>query len=85
MLGSLRGKENPEEAELGRYIEMLQAIKKEMDLPKPVLPEMDQLKEVLSAKRHTRPLLPNLFQALLCHMFTPPPHSSNLWHQLSQK
>src|SRR5882724_11704775 len=49
-LGSLREKENPEEAELGRYIEMLQARKKEMasrkkkmasrkkkmDLPKPV-------------------------------------------------
>ena len=43
---------------MGRYIEVLQARKKEMahgkkqmDLPKPVLPKMDQLKEVLSAKR----------------------------------
>src|SRR5882724_2074870 len=57
-LGSLGGKENPEEAELGRYIEVLQARKKEMasgkketDLPNPVLPEMDQLKEVFSAEK----------------------------------
>src|SRR5882724_8989042 len=58
MLSSLGGKENPEEAELGRYIEVLQARKKEMasgkkemDLLKPVLPEMDQLKEVFLAKK----------------------------------
>src|SRR5882724_6854081 len=58
MLSSLVGKENPEEAELGRYIEVLQARKKEMasgkkemDLPKPVLPKMEQPKEVFSAKK----------------------------------
>src|SRR5882724_5608683 len=58
VLGSLGGKENPEEAELGRYIEVFQARKnemasgkKQMDLPKPVLPEMDKLNEVLSAER----------------------------------
>src|SRR5882724_7734666 len=52
-LGLLGEKENPEEAELGRYIKVLQARKKEMvsgkketDLLKPVLPEMDQPKEV---------------------------------------
>ena len=45
VLGSPRGRENPEEAELGRYIEVLQARKnemasgkKQMDLLKPVLP-----------------------------------------------
>jgi len=57
-LSLLEWKENPEEAELGRYIKVLQARKNEMasgkkktDLLKPVLPKMDQLKEVLSAKR----------------------------------
>jgi len=42
VLSSLRGTENPEEAELNRYIEVLQARKNEMalgkeklDLPKP--------------------------------------------------
>src|SRR5882724_7832212 len=40
-LGLLGAKENPEEAELGRYIEVLQARKKETDLPKAVLPKMD--------------------------------------------
>src|SRR5882724_8801024 len=62
-LGSLGGKENLEEAELGRYIEVLQARKremasgkKEMDLPKPVLPEMDQLKEVFSAEKKNQVL-----------------------------
>jgi len=58
MLSSLGGKENPEEAELSRYIEVFQARKKEMvsgkkemDLPKPVLPEMDQPIEVFSAEK----------------------------------
>src|SRR5882724_6851450 len=58
VLGSLGEEENPEEAELGRYIEVLQARKNEMvsgkkpkDLPMPVLPKMDQLKEVFSAER----------------------------------
>src|SRR5882724_9835467 len=58
MLSSLGGKENPEGAELGRYIKVLQARKKEMesgkketDLLKPVLPKMDQPKEVFSAKK----------------------------------
>ena len=36
---------------MGRYIEVLQARKKEMDLLKPVLPEMDQPKEVFSAEK----------------------------------
>jgi len=68
-----------------RYIEVLQARKneiasgkKKMDLLKPALPKMDQLKEVPLAERCTRPLQPNLFQAPLWHPFTP--HSSNLWH-----
>jgi len=58
VLGSLGGKENLEEAELGRYIEVLQARKnkmtlgkKQMDLLKPVLLKMDQPKEVLLAER----------------------------------
>src|SRR5882724_9515552 len=58
MLGLLGGKENPVEAELGRYIKVLQARKKEMvsgkketDLPKPVLPKMDQPKEVFLAEK----------------------------------
>jgi len=50
-LSSLGGKENPEEAELGRYIKVLQARKKKLHwdrrkwTPKAVLPEMDQPKE----------------------------------------
>src|SRR5882724_11826618 len=69
VLGLLGEEENPEEAELGRYIEVLQARKNEMvsgkkpiDLPMPVLPKMDQLKEVFSAEKTyqtplTKPLL----------------------------
>jgi len=69
ILSSLRKEENLEEAELGRYIEVLQARKNEMesgkrqtDPLKPVLPEMGQLKEVLSAENmyqvpSTKPLL----------------------------
>jgi len=51
MPSSLGGKDNPEEAELGRYIKVLQARKKEMasekketDLLKPVLPKINQPK-----------------------------------------
>jgi len=58
VLGSLGEEENPEEAELGRYIEVLQARKNKMvsgkkpkDLPMPVLPKMDQPKEVFLAER----------------------------------
>src|SRR5882724_940459 len=58
VLGLLGEEENPEEAELGRYIEVLQARKDEMVLGKkpknlliPVLPKMDQLKEVFLAER----------------------------------
>src|SRR5882724_8610972 len=68
VLGSLGEEENPEEAELGRYIEVLQARKNEMvsgkklkDLPMPVLPKMDR------PKGCTRPLQPNLFRAPLHH------------------
>src|SRR5882724_1670430 len=69
VLGSLGEEENPEEAELGRYIEVLQARKNEMvlgkkpkDLLMPVLPKMDQPKEVFLAERTyqtplTKPLL----------------------------
>src|SRR5882724_10415179 len=58
-----------EEAELSRYIEVLQARKnkmalgkRQMDLLKPVLPKMDQPKEVFSAENmyqapSTKPLL----------------------------
>ena len=62
----LGGKENPEEAELGRYIKVLQARKKEMasgkkemDLPKPVLRKMDQPKEVFSAEKKYQALPSN--------------------------
>jgi len=95
VLGSL-GEENPEEAELGRYIEVLQARKNEMvsgkklkDLPMPVLPNMDQLKEVFSAERMYQPLRPNLFQAPLHHQlmpctdlsqFVPPAKSQSIDH-----
>ena len=69
VLGSLGKEENLEEAELGRFIKVLQARKNKMasekrqtDLLKPVLPEMDQPKEVLLAERMyqgplTKPLL----------------------------
>jgi len=64
VLGLLRGKENLEEAELGRHLEVLQARKnkmvsgkKKMDPLKPVLPEMDQPNEVLSDERTYRALL----------------------------
>jgi len=69
VLSSLGKEENPEEAELCRYIEVLQARKNEMasgkgqmDLPKPVLPEVDHPKEVFLAKNmyqvpSTKPLL----------------------------
>src|SRR5882724_13517404 len=57
VLGSLGEEENPEEAELSRYI-VLQARKNEMvsgkkpkDLLMPVIPKMDQPKEVFLAKR----------------------------------
>ena len=87
VLSLLGGKENPEEAELERYIEVLQARKnnmasgkKQMDLLEPAQMRMDQPKVALSAEKtyqvpSTKPLLRT--PAL---PFMPPFHSSRLWH-----
>src|SRR5882724_8018332 len=74
MLSSLGGKENPEEAELGRYIKVLQARKKEMDLPKPVLPKMDQPKEVfLAEKKYQAPPFKPLLNTPMPPVHAPTP------------